>query len=604
MPVLDRISSEWVAMPLRRRLVLGLLTVLSGTLIVVALATFLGVRHWTLDQLDSSLMKGKEKILSTPSSTDGDRDNHGPSLNDVFLPWTLNAAIIYRVYPDGTAAPLVSAGSAATVSAADTAALASVPTDPSAGPVTINLALGDSRAVAVPNIVVTSPTGALQETWTAVAVMPTSRATNVFSYLLLFEFIAMGFALLVAGLAATWFIRRSLRPLSDVAETAKAVAQLPLERGDVAIPARVSNPIPTTEVGQVGLAVNAMLDHVESSLQTRADTEDRLRRFVSDAGHELRTPLAAVRGYAELMRRGAGTDPEQSRHAAERIEAAGSRMGMLVEDLLLLASLDEQRPIARDIVDLRALVDEAVAEAATAGPDHEWGVDDSWDTDGTGFGDGTAPDNADEQDERVEPITVVGDAVRLHQAVGNLLANARAHTPGGTAVTVRLSQDDSSAYIEVVDDGPGFPDSLLPRVTERFARGDASRSRATGGSGLGLAIVRAIAEAHGGSIEVGNDAESHGALVRISVPNAGPPSTVKVDAVPTSATLVLDEDEVAGTVRPAGARSAGTRSDHSSAGIDGPTGAGAVVAPGSDGTAGAGATDEAPATGSILTPQP
>jgi len=592
-------------MPLRRRLVLGLLTVLSGTLIVVAVATFLGVRHVTLDQLDQSLMAGKKNVISAPGSPDGDRDTRGRSLNDVYSPWTAGGALIYKLYPNGTASPLVSAASTPyVVSATDTAALASVPTDPGAGPVTISLALGDSRAVAVPGIIVTSPTGT--ETYTVVAIIPMSRATTVASYLLLFEIIAMGIALLFAGLVATWFIRRSLRPLSDVAATAKAVAQLPLEHGDVTIPARVSNPVPTTEVGQVGLAVNAMLDHVESSLQTRADTEDRLRRFVSDAGHELRTPLAAVRGYAELMRRGAGTDPEQSRHAAERIEAAGSRMGMLVEDLLLLASLDEQRPLARDVVDLRALVDEAVAEAATAGPDHEWGVDDSWDADGTGLGDDTAAgadDHQPPQDERVEPITIVGDAVRLHQAVGNLLANARAHTPAGTAVTVRLSQDDSSAYIEVVDDGPGFPDSLLPRVTERFARGDASRSRATGGSGLGLAIVRAIAESHGGSIEVGNRADSHGALVRISVPNAGPPSTVKVDAVPTSATVVLDADEVAGTVRPAGGRPAGAGSDRSSAGIDRTT-TSSMVEAGPDGTVGPGAADESPATGSILTPQP
>jgi two-component system OmpR family sensor kinase len=288
------------------------------------------------------------------------------------------------------------------------------------------------------------------------------------------------------------------------------VAKLPLERGDVAIPERVPDPVPTTEVGQVGLAVNAMLDHVESSLQTRADTEDRLRRFVSDAGHELRTPLAAVRGYAELMRRGAASDPEQARHAAQRIESAGARMGTLVDDLLLLASLDEERPLARDVIDLHALVDEAVAEAATAGPDHEWSVD--------------APET---------PVRVVGDPVRLHQAVANLLANARSHTPDGTSVTLTLSHDERTAVIEVRDDGPGFPENLLPRVTERFARGDASRARATGGSGLGLAIVKAIAEAHGGTVTVAN-AVGGGGLVRIVLPAAEaviPPSAV-VEAAP------------------------------------------------------------------------
>ena len=218
-----------------------------------------------------------------------------------------------------------------------------------------------------------------------------------------------------------------------------------------------------------------------------------------------------MRGYAELMRRGAASDPEQARHAAERIESAGARMGTLVDDLLLLASLDEERPLARDLIDLRGLVDEAVAEAATAGPDHEWSVD--------------APDT---------PVRVVGDAVRLHQAVANLLANARAHTPTGTSVALTLSHDARTATIEVRDDGPGFPEDLLPRVTERFARGDASRARTTGGSGLGLAIVKAITEAHGGTITVAN-APAGGGLVRILLPAAEtviPPTTTAVAVGP------------------------------------------------------------------------
>jgi signal transduction histidine kinase len=192
-------------------------------------------------------------------------------------------------------------------------------------------------------------------------------------------------------------------------------------------------------------------------------------------------------------------------------------MGMLVEDLLLLASLDEQRPLAHDAIDLQDLIGEAVAEAATAGPDHEWSVEES-----------------------DESVVVVGDGVRLHQAVGNLLANARAHTPSGTSVTASVHQDGAWAHIEVSDDGPGFPADLLPRVTERFARGDASRSRATGGSGLGLAIVKAVTEAHGGRITVGNRADGPGALIRISVPVAGPtadltdesPGDVGVDGMP------------------------------------------------------------------------
>jgi two-component system OmpR family sensor kinase len=305
-------------------------------------------------------------------------------------------------------------------------------------------------------------------------------------------------------------VRRELRPLRRVADTASEVASLPLGRGDVVIPGRVEDANATTEVGQVGLAVNAMLDHVETSLRTRAETEDRLRRFVSDAGHELRTPLASVRGYAELMRRGAAADPEAAAQAAARIEAAASRMGLLVEDLLLLASLDEERPLSQDRLELGPLVTEAVAEVSATAPDHVW---------------------AAEIPEPPTTIEVIGDATRLHQAITNLLANARSHTPAGTAVTAVVGREAGErgaiVWVEVRDTGPGFPEDLLPRATERFARGDYSRSRATGGSGLGLAIVKAVAEAHGGTLTVGNAPDGSGAVVRLTLP-AAPGGTVEV----------------------------------------------------------------------------
>ncbi len=491
----DRLSSAWAAMPLRRRLVLGLLSVMAVTLVVVAGATYYSLRAWTIQGIDASLEQAKSHVYS-------DTNDRG-SVNEAVQAWNSSGATVYLVTSDGTAAPLTpsipGAPTPTELSAADAAALQSVPTGREAAAVSITLStLGPSRAIAIPVNAGTSD-------GTLVAATPLSKADAVAARLLLVEVIAVVLALIFAGIVATWFVRRSLRPLKEVAETAGEVAGLPLERGDVDIPARVHDPIPTTEVGQVGLAVNAMLDHVESSLKTRADTEERLRRFVSDAGHELRTPLAAVRGYAELMRRGAAGDPEQSRHAAERIEAAGNRMGLLVEDLLLLASLDEERPLAHDVLDLDRLVDEAVAEAATAGPDHQWSVEE-----GPGH------------------ITVIGDGTRLHQAIANLLANCRAHTPAGTSVTITVSSDATTAHIEVRDDGPGFPAGLLPRATERFARGDASRSRATGGSGLGLAIVKAVVEAHRGSIAVGNGPDGVGAVVRVSLPVAPAPKASSV----------------------------------------------------------------------------
>lgn len=485
--MISRISSTWSAMPLRRRLVLGLLGVVAITLGLVGAATYLSLRSWKIGQVDAGLEQAKEHLY-----TDGhDRG----SVSEAVQQWTTSGAQVYVVSSDGAVqlSGNLPGETPSPLSAADSAALASVPTGRTAAPVTISLSdLGQSRAVAV-------PASSQGQKVTVVAATPLSKAGADSDRLLAVEIVTIGLALLLSGLAATWFIRRSLRPLQDVAATAREVAELPLDSGIVAIPARVPDPVPTTEVGQVGIAVNKMLDHVETSLQTRADTEDRLRQFVSDAGHELRTPLAAVRGYAELMRRGAGADPETSRHAAERIESAGARMGMLVEDLLLLASLDEGRPLAHERIDLRRLVDEAVAEAATAGPDHEWEVQ--------------APDSA---------VTVVGDPLRLHQAVANLLANARAHTPAGTRVTAYVGSDAHHAVIDVVDDGPGFPADLLPRVTERFARGDASRSRATGGSGLGLAIVKAVTDAHGGTLQVGNRPDARGAYVRIQLPVEAP----------------------------------------------------------------------------------
>ena len=483
-------------MPLRRRLVLGLLSVMAVTLVVVAGATFISLRAWTTESIDTSLMQAKAHIY------DDDRDRN--AVLEATQAWSSSGASIFFVTANGATplqANIPGAPDPVPVSAADAAALASVPSGQAAAPVTISLeSQGNSRAVAIP---VTTAKGS----GTFVAATPLSKADAIAARLLIVELVAITIALILAGIVAAWFVRRSMRPLDEVAETASVVARLPLDSGDVDIPARVHDPVPTTEVGQVGLAVNAMLDHVESSLKTRADTEERLRRFVSDAGHELRTPLAAVRGYAELMRRGAANDPEQSRHAAERIEAAGSRMGLLVEDLLLLASLDEERPLAHDVVDLHKLVDDAVAEAATAGPDHEWSVE--------------ASENR---------VSVIGDSARLHQAVANLLANARAHTPAGTDVVARVWGDATTGYVEVRDDGPGFPADLLPRVTDRFARGDSSRSRATGGSGLGLAIVKAVVEAHGGTVTVGNATPGPGALVRVSVPIAPAPGAATVVA--------------------------------------------------------------------------
>jgi two-component system, OmpR family, sensor kinase len=285
--------------------------------------------------------------------------------------------------------------------------------------------------------------------------------------------------LALAALLGALSVRRTMQPLEDVAATASRVAELPLDRGEVALSVRVPDVDPRTEVGKVGAALNRMLGHVAQALAARQASETRVRQFVADASHELRTPLAAIRGYAELARRvGDGVPPDVA-HAMRRVESETARMTVLVEDLLLLARLDSGRPLATGPVDLSRLVIDAVSDARVAGPQHRWQLD--------------LPE---------ESVTAHGDPARLHQVLANLLANGRAHTPPGTTVTTSLRVSGDSVLLSVVDDGPGIPTKLLPEVFDRFARGDTSRSRAAGSTGLGLAIVAAVIEAHRGSVEV------------------------------------------------------------------------------------------------------
>ncbi|WIE71060.1 HAMP domain-containing sensor histidine kinase [Curtobacterium sp. MCJR17_020] len=296
--------------------------------------------------------------------------------------------------------------------------------------------------------------------------------------------IVVGAALLAASIVAAVVVRRSLRPLERVAETASTVARMPLDRSDALDGVRVPDTDPRTEVGRVGSAFNRMLGHIGSAMQARERSEQKVRQFVADASHELRTPLASVRGYAELTRRMGGDLPKDVVYAMSRIESESIRMTSMVEDLLLLARLDEGREIQFDEVDLTGLVLDAVNDAHAASPEHVIEID--------------VPSS---------PVVVVGDAARLHQVIVNLVTNARTHTPEGTRITVGLAPSPSGAGVDLTvrDTGQGIDPEFLPKLFERFARADSSRSRTVGSTGLGLAIVDAVVQAHGGSVEVASE---------------------------------------------------------------------------------------------------
>jgi two-component system OmpR family sensor kinase len=338
-------------------------------------------------------------------------------------------------------------------------------------PVSVNLeGLGRYRVIATNG---SNPANRLVIGLDMAAVQQTlARVTLIFT-------VVTVLALVAAALAGVAIIRRALAPLSRVAAAAGAVADLPLDRGEVALPVRIAeaDTNSTTEVGRLGLAVNRMLDHISAALSTRQDSESRVRQFVADASHELRTPLAAIRGYTELAQRQRAQVPADVAHAMARVESEAGRMTNLVEDLLLLARLDSGRPLERAPVDLSRLCADVISDAHAAGPNQHWTLD-------------VPP----------EPVVVVGDDARLHQVVANLLANARVHTPPGTSVTLALHATTDTAVLRVFDNGPGIDQQLQSEVFERFARGDTSRSSSKGSTGLGLAIVAAVVRAHRGTI--------------------------------------------------------------------------------------------------------
>jgi two-component system OmpR family sensor kinase len=341
------------------------------------------------------------------------------------------------------------------------------------------------------------------------------RDDRLIGQLVIIEVVVGLVVLALLGLVGYWLVRNSLRPLTAVERTAQAIAA-----GDLS--QRVPPGDGRTEVGRLSQAINGMLARIESAFraqqaseeQARA-SEERMRRFVADASHELRTPLTSIRGFAELYRQGAVGSPEETARLMQRIESEGSRMGVLVEDLLQLARLDQQRPLSLTPVDLAEVAGDAVHDARVLQPDRPIGLY--------------------LEESLTEVPVVLGDEARLRQVVGNLVTNALVHTPPTARVSVSIGEDTSDGgdrvVLRVADEGPGMPPEDAARVFERFYRADASRSRVAGGTGLGLSIVAALVAAHGGDVAL-DTAPGRGAVFTVRLPRSG--SAVPDAAVPAA----------------------------------------------------------------------
>ena len=469
-----RLADRVAALPLRTRMLVAMIALLAAVCLVVGSISLLLLRGFLIDQLDVQLQSvGQRFAQSYGHKPPCAAEDHGGPPCFLLSPGqrfgTVGARIVDGdVHQSGV---LSGDGTPRDIGRHEDNDLEDVPTDGQTH--TRNIGnLGEYRLVAVER---------QDKSAVFVTGLPLDEVNTTLVRLGWIELVVAAIGLVVAGAASTLIVRVTMRPLQRVAATAGRVAELRLDRGEVALAERVASADtdPRTEVGQVGAALNRMLEHVASALEARQASETQLRQFLADASHELRTPLAAIRGYAELTRRSEEYVPPDVAHALSRVSSQAERMTSLVEDMLLLARLDAGRPLVREPVDVSQLVVDAVSDAHAAGPEHRWRLQ--------------LPDEA---------VTVTGDATRLSQVLANLLANARVHTPPGTTVLAELTGDAGEAALRVIDDGPGIPPTLLPHVFGRFARGDSSRSRAAGSTGLGLAIAHAVVVAHGGRVEV------------------------------------------------------------------------------------------------------
>lgn len=465
-------------MPLRVKLVAAVLVLVTIALIVISVVSTLALQSYLVGRIDSQLAETaqREATRGIPAEA-GVRIPVLPS--DFLLEWRLPGAR-FLAYDDRYALEDLPPLPADLATAAQLAG----------EPYTVAALNGSSRwRVAVTMF----PDG------TALTVAQNmAEVDSAVSRLIWTEVVVGAAVLLLLAALGVAVVRSSLRPLTEIERTAGAIAA-----GDLSQRVPEPEPVsaaPRTEQGRLARALNVMLAQIETAFAARAASEQRMRQFVADASHELRTPLTSIRGFAELYRQGAASQPEQADQLMRRIEQEAARMGLLVEDLLLLARLDQQRPLERLPVELPVIVSDSVHAARAVDPERS--IELVVDSGGS-------------------PLVVLGDDARLRQVVGNLLSNALTHTPPGTGVVARLRATEGMGIIEVADQGPGLTPEQAARVFERFYRVDSARSRpaASGGSGLGLAIVAALVAAHGGTVEV-DSAPGEGATFRVRLPLA------------------------------------------------------------------------------------
>jgi two-component system OmpR family sensor kinase len=337
---------------------------------------------------------------------------------------------------------------------------------------------------------------------TLVMALPLEDVDETIQRLLTIQAMAAVAILATMGLVTFWVLRLGVRPVQQMTKKAKAIGE-----GDLS--QRITDPAPGTEAGELGLALNQMLGRIEEAFDERTRSEDRLRQFVADASHELRTPVTTIRGYAELYRLGGLTTDHDISEAMRRTEQEATRMGQLVSDLLDLARLDQGRPLNLGPTDVSSLAADAVADARAVEPSRPVTLD--------------AP----------APAVIVGDEAHLRQILANLVANARVHTDPDTPIAVRVRDEGSSVVLDVADEGPGMPPEVASHAFERFYRADPARTRHRGGSGLGLSIVAGTVAAHGGTVAL-ETAPGQGTTVRATLPKTPKPAAAPVSAAPGS----------------------------------------------------------------------